>query len=187
MLRHITGAALALLVAGCFPESDNPIGTATIDPDLAGRWTKAPTTEEPKPGYLEFVVNGDRYTIIFGKEGDAETMEMEGLAATAGDGKFLSVRITKMNGEAAPAESEPIPYWLVRYRVENGMFIYSMASDAGVKAAIQSGALKGNIPAEGSGGYPHITSSSEELAAFFGDPANAKVFETEEETMIRGQ
>lgn len=183
MKRIFTGAIFALVTVGlcaCFPESDNPVGSTTMDMDLAGKWGVAPSANEPDPGYYEMVPGDNKFAIHFAKAGDATgAMELEGITSEANGQKYLAVRMISMAGQPAAMEGR---YWLLHYKIENNTFTMRMMKLDEAATAVKAGALKGEVTGDESSGIPvvHLTSSSDELAAYLADPANDKIWDVPE-------
>ena len=183
MKRMFTGAILALVTIGlcaCFPESDNPVGSVTTDMDLAGKWGNPPKEGQPSEGYYEMVPGSDgKFAIHFTKEGDATSgMELEGFTSEANGQKYLAVRMLSMGGQPAAMER----WWLLHYKVENDTFTMRMMKLDEAATAVKAGALKGEVTGDEASGIPavHISSSSDELAAYLADPANDKIWDVPE-------
>lgn len=185
MKRMFTGAILALVTIGlcaCFPESDNPVGSVTADMDFAGKW--GDPEKGASEGYYEVVPSPDgKVAIHFTKEGDAASgMELEGYTSEANGQKYLAVRMLSMGGQPAAMER----WWLLHYKIENGTLTTRMMSLAEAANVVKAGGLKGEVTGDEANGMPavHISSSSEELAAYVADPANDKIWDTPD-SMVR--
>ncbi len=178
-------ALCALLLAGCLPESKNPLSspsTSLIDSRLEGAYVQR--DKEENPGYWHFHYRGvhtesgaparsttwlEVLTVEPTKDGGLKTQRYEALATRLGGRDYLSFIDLPDGG----AKKKTLPYSFARYEVNwCGDLRVWVASDSAFAAAIKAGKLHGKVTHHKFGDDVEITDTTERLAAFVaaGDP-----------------
>lgn len=153
----------ALALAGCLPDTINPLGDPAIanpETEVLGQWigtldgTPAKLTITPKEGaMLEFRVE----TLMPG--GENEWVILEGFPAAAGDDKYMNVKLR----EEPDKVYDPIQenYYILRYRLARGgeMIVWAM-DEQRVINAIVDGFVNGAVDPSSEGRIIHITDST---------------------------
>jgi hypothetical protein len=176
---HALLAAIALLLAGCYPPTTtHPVGTTAAqkpDPVLAGTWKG--TGDDGKPLYVHFLQQTDgSFTILLAETG-AKAQDWNMVTATTaalGSHRFLNARLLSSNGK--PEEGAPAGTIPVLYRLDaKGVLTVSLMDEGATKALIKAGKVKGD-PGQGDTGDATITADPRALDAFMQTPAALATF-----------
>lgn len=172
-LLTLLGATL-LLQACLPPATSNPVGTTAglhNDPALTGLWRGklAENNDDERDVYFHFLPKlGDTITVVMVQAGDKPDGDwMVASATTAGlrGNHFLNAKLTHTEDQPAGADITPNSFpMLYRYAGPRRLTLYFMDEDA-VKAAIQSGAIRGTVSA-GTMGDATITADPKTMDAF---------------------
>ncbi len=175
-------AIAALLLAGCLPESKNPISSPAEtfnDPRLEGLWEYR--AEDGSRTY---------YHIRWHSEGDAKWLDIVGVAhrvkngldaggyralpARIGANTFLSFKEVSLSDRANQGRN----YSFARYDFNwRGDLRIRLAGESALAAAIRSGALRGKLTETRFGTDVRITDSSARIAGFLGRTDADAVFD----------
>ena len=190
MITRILPAALvvgALLLAGCLPESKNPLSTPSasrIDARLEGAFAARDTDHKGKVDYWHFHYRGLRteagapdrttpwlevLTVEPRKDGGLKTERYEALTTRLGGHDYFSfIELPDSGGK-----KKALPYSFARYEVTwRGDLHVWLASEKAFAAAVKAGQLRGQVIPGKFGDSVKITDTTAHLAAFVaaGDP-----------------
>lgn len=176
---HAVLAAIALLLAGCYPPAtSHPVGlTAGLktDPALIGSWKGA--GDDKKPAYAHFLTdeNGSVTVLLVSAGPKADGwMLVTGTTATLGGHHFLNARLVSSDGKpetGGPAGTLPLLYTIDA----RGTLTMTLMDENATKALIKAGKIKGD-PGQGDTGDAIITADSRALDAFMQTPAALATF-----------
>ena len=163
--RMAAGLTLAALLAGCLPESEQPVGAADPaknDARLWGSWLS-----EEEDGYMVghvFATEDDKLSISLAEHGveglgEIETYEVHVTNLPSGD--YLNVVVT--GSEAG--------YLIGKYQFDGTNTVsVSFVGNAALEQAVKSGKLAGTTKMEGGMTDVRITATSEQWQAFLAKP-----------------
>jgi hypothetical protein len=189
ILSRFIIAAGCLALAGCIPESVNPIAPASqsfVDSRLEGVWvthndggkdhtyyhfqhrrSEGQDKKATVSNWLDIVGIGHN------RKGSLEHNAYAALPARIGKHKYLSYAIEDGHGK----KNASAKYCFARYEfsLRGRLKIYLADNDAFVEA-VRSGQLRGKVKTGKDGSSVKITDSSENIAAFVEKTGNAKLF-----------
>lgn len=174
--RLATACALALLVAGCLPDSVNPLTPpeqAAEAPELFGLWQAT-------------IEDGTLYTHIYRSEGNrlaVVTVEHDGDGS--GDTDRYAAHVSEVGGRRfinvqtdAAAATGTMLYSIFGYEVGGGgtLTIGFLSTDL-LADAIAAGKLSGNVSEDAFGRSVRLTGSGEEIARLLAETDPATLYE----------
>jgi hypothetical protein len=174
-------ALAVILVAGCAPTTQSPVGTSAgpvADQALFGSW-KSERAENGKveTAYL-FILPGDDRGVkgvlitIEDNALDGGFITFTGLQGLAGPHRFLNSTDHQENGKPiGPARMAYTP-WLYRVTPDGNLHLSALSSDA-ARIAIERGGLPGTIDESGMVADVNITAEPFALDAFFARNASS--------------
>jgi hypothetical protein len=163
--RMAAGLALAVLLAGCLPESEHPVAPADPaknDARLWGSWIS-----EEEDGYIVahvFATEEDKLRIATAEHGveglgEIETYDVHVTNLPSGD--YLNIVVT--GSEAG--------YLIGKYKFDGMNTVsVSLAANEALEQAVKSGKLAGTTKVEGGMTDVRITASPEQWQAFLTKP-----------------
>jgi hypothetical protein len=177
MLSRLIASGLALLLlAGCLPESRNPIApptAAVADPRVLGIWV---TQVEDEVVYLHVLQDKqniyDVVSISHRPDGSGATDLYEGYIVKIGDRAFANLQpVSEADGEG----EDPAPaYFFVSYELEgNDQLTVRYLAEQPLIDAIAAGTLAGEVTQDQLGRNILLTDEPARIAAFLAaaDPA----------------
>lgn len=176
-------AALALLLASCFPPTTmHPVGTTaglTNDRALTGLWRGKMQNDDDRNVYFHFLPAADgTITVVLvqgGNEPDGDWSVASITTATVGNNHIMNARLTfndgKVDEEDTARNTMPLLY---RFEGPNRLVLYLMDEDA-TKAAIQAHKIAGTVE-PGQFGDATITASPKDLDAFIASKKGTALF-----------
>lgn len=178
-LARAAACGLMLLLAGCLPDSVNPLSPAdqaVEAPELLGLWRM--TADD-----ATLYVHG-----FLGEDGRLELVTVSHEADGSGDSQWYAGHVTEIEGSDGqqrrfinllPAETTPEasePYVLIGYDLRGDTLTVKFLSPEILAAAIAAGQLAGEVT-EGSFGLDvRLTGPGAEIAEFLGAAAEATLF-----------
>lgn len=183
-------AAASLLLAGCLPESKNPLSTpanSTVDHRLEGIYVARRDNKDDDLSSMHFHYRGvtangqvratpwlEALQVDHEKTGRLKTSAYQMLTTHIGGQDYMSFQaIDKDKGSKAKA-----PYCFARYEFSwNGTLRVWLINPDAAAQAIQSGKLHGTVKVRKYSKDIAITDSTERLAAFVKASDPAKLFE----------
>ena len=161
---NVFAALAALLLAGCYvtskqlPASSGPV----IDQQLVGTWEGLSEDGKPEGTYMHVVKQDDTKPLTFVMVDDHSWTVYELHTLKVGDRRMFAVKQI-----AAPAGDKPERDYIIGfYDVKGDELTISLLETSKIKALIAAHKIKGRVES-GSYGKVTLTSSPEELAAFF--------------------
>jgi len=171
-------AVACLFLAGCLPESKNPLSTpagSLFDPHLEGVYQQRETDEvafwhfryrrENRGQGHEHDVSPwiDVLTAGHSKDGSLERSRYEALVTQIGGANYLSFISLPSDG----AKKRPVRYSFARYAVNSrGDLRIWLAHESAFVAAVKAGKLRGKVTPHKFGDSVEITDPTPHLAAF---------------------
>jgi hypothetical protein len=181
MLR-LTLLLCTLLLAGCLPESKNPLSSPSasrIDRRLEGVYAPRGKDSDDGKEYWHFHYRGVRtessqdaprktpwleiMSVESRKDGGLKTQRYEALTTTIGGRDYMSFIEIPTGG----AKTKSLPYKFARYEVNwRGDVRIWIAGDKAFAAAIKAGKLRGSVVKGKFADTIKITDTTERLSAF---------------------
>jgi hypothetical protein len=164
--------AVALFIAGCLPQSKNPIAPRAqtfADPRLEGLWEQ---NDDREHSYFHMGRRTERGTpwldvVDVDHRADGKGLHAAGytaLCARVGEHTFLSFRNLKLDSKPASSGT----YAFARYDFTwSGDLRIWLASEDALASAIRAGRLHGTVRGSGWSREVTLTDSSTRLAEFF--------------------
>lgn len=184
-------AVVSLLLAGCLPESKNPLSTAatsTIDARLEGVYAQRQEKSDDAPAYWHFHYRGTKpgtdqspgrtpWIEILGvsheKASGLDIAHYRALATHLGGHDYLSFVDLGADG----ARKSRGHYSFARYEVNwRGDLRIWFADNSALAAAIKSGQLRGQVKVSKYATDVLLTDTTAHLAAYFAATDPAKLF-----------
>jgi hypothetical protein len=175
--RLIAGGIALLLLAGCLPESRNPIApptAAVADPRVLGLWV---TQIEDEVVYLHILQDKeniyDLTSVSHRPDGGGATDLYEGYVVKVGERAFANLQpVSEADGEG----EDPTPaYFFVSYEIEgNDQLTVRYLAEQPLIDAIAAGKLTGEVTQDQLGRNILLTDEPARIAAFLAaaDPAS---------------
>ncbi|MCC6919390.1 MAG: hypothetical protein IT548_09305 [Alphaproteobacteria bacterium] len=181
-LRFAVIALAAGLLAACFPEFAQPVGTgAPVDPELVGTWRAAPKSDPNDVMMLTFSAEGDGMTLVMAppEPGDEKPLVLKGRAGRGPAGTaFVSL---KPQGEDVDAATG---YYVFRYAPDGtGFKVWSLDAEK-LAAAVNSGKLAGTTGGQGTDTTVKITAPPDVAAAFLESAEGQALFRATDEDVL---
>jgi hypothetical protein len=181
LLRMMTAAAAALMLAGCLPvTTKTPVGTTTglkADPALYGTWKGYdPKGKDDTPIFFHFFKGkADRMQAAMvqaaGAKDDGITA-FDITTASLGKNRFINAVITDDKGTPADAAAKSFP---VLYTLKGRTLTLYLVDEDKATEAVKTGKIKGTID-PGVGGDVTITEDAKELDALMAKPEAKNIF-----------
>jgi len=174
--RLVAACGLALLLAGCLPDSINPVTPpqdAVAAPELFGLW--AATVEDATIYAHVFRSDGNRLgvaTVSHEADGSGDTDHYSAHVSETGGRRFLNLQTE----DAAAAGDKP--YSIFGYDIGNdGKLALRFLSTETLAQAIADGRLTGKVQEDSLGRSVRLSGSSAEIAAFLAEADPKTLFE----------
>ncbi len=174
--RLLAACGLALLLAGCLPDSVNPLTPpeqAVDAPELLGLWQ---TTVEDATLYVHiYRGDGNRLAVVtvsHEADGTGDTDRYAVHASEIAGRRFINVQ----TADAAAADA--MPYSIFGYEIGNdGTLIIRFLSSAALADAVAAGRLSGTVTSDSFGRSVRLTGSGEEIAGYLAHAAPDTLFD----------
>jgi len=181
-LRFAAIALAAGLLAACFPEFAQPVGTgAPADPALVGTWRAAPKADPNDVMMLTFSAEADGMTLVMAppEPGDEKPLVLKGrTGAGPGGTKFVSL---KPQGEDVDADAG---FYVFKYEADGADFkVWSLDAEK-LAAAVNAGKLAGTTGGQGSDTSVKITAAPNAAAAFLESPEGQALFRATDDDVL---
>jgi hypothetical protein len=174
--RSLAACGLALLLAGCLPESVNPLTPpeqALEAPELLGLWR----SEVDDAVLFIHVLRGDGNqleVVAVGHEADGSgsTDLYIGHVAQIGTRRYVSLQTVDVRPDDSPS------YWIVAYEPgdDDGVTLLFLSADT-LAQAVTDGRLTGEVSQDSLGQSVRLTGSGQEIAAFLAETDAKELFD----------
>lgn len=172
--RIMAACGLALLLAGCLPESVDPLSPpdqTTPAPELLGLWRASAEGSTLEDGTL--------YVHVFlGERGRLDFVTISHEADGSGDTERYHGHVTEVQGAdgqgrrfinlqpVETAAAAPAPYTIIGYALDSEALTVRFLSPQILAAAIAAGELAGEVTEDSFGLNVRLTGPGAEIAAF---------------------
>lgn len=172
LCRLVAVTGLVMLLGGCLPESENPLTPPELAieaPELIGLW-RAPIEDA-----MLFV------HVLRGDGGQLHVVTVAHEADGSGDTELYVAHVSETGGRRfvnlLPADAAaPQRYVFVGYDVAGATLTLHLLSSEALAAAIDAGALAGEVDETGLGLDVRLTGPGEQIAAFLGTADQATLY-----------
>jgi hypothetical protein len=176
LARVLAVCTFALVLAGCLPESANPITPPEqgLDaPELHGLWR----SEMAETTLYVHVLRGagpELEIVAVGHDADntGSADLYVGHVSAVGPRRYLNLRPADAQADAAA------PYWIFGYERgdDDGITLLFLSADT-LARAVDDGRLTGEVTTDSVGRSVRLTASGEEIAAYLNETATKELFD----------